>query len=126
MAIAGGSDLGLFEVSSAAHLIEESAHADANIIFGTVIDDSLGDEVRVTVIAAGFDGGQPPRREPGIVRQPDIVRRQPVRQPSPQSPQEFSEPETPAAPTQSAGGGIRRQEAPPLADNELDIPDFLK
>jgi cell division protein FtsZ len=126
LAIAGGSDLGLFEVSSAAHLIEESAHADANIIFGTVIDDSLGDEVRVTVIAAGFDGGQPPRREPGIVRQPDIARRQPVRQPSPQSPQEFSEPEPPAAPTRLAGGGVRRQEAPPLADNELDIPDFLK
>ena len=57
LSIAGGSDLGLFEVSAAANLIESAAHEDANIIFGTVIDDALGDEVKVTVIAAGFDGG---------------------------------------------------------------------
>jgi cell division protein FtsZ len=55
MSIAGGSDLGLFEINEAASLVQDSAHPDANIIFGTVIDDSLGDEVRVTVIAAGFD-----------------------------------------------------------------------
>ncbi|MCB0974122.1 MAG: cell division protein FtsZ, partial [Actinobacteria bacterium] len=53
--ISGPSDLGLFEVNEAAEIIAESAHDDANIIFGAVIDDSLGDEVRVTVIAAGFD-----------------------------------------------------------------------
>jgi len=72
LSIAGGSDLGLFEVSAAANLIQSAAHEDANIIFGTVIDDALGDEVRVTVIAAGFEGGQPPRRLPGISRQADI------------------------------------------------------
>ncbi|MGH3563927.1 MAG: cell division protein FtsZ, partial [Mycobacterium sp.] len=55
MSIAGGSDLGLFEINEAASLVQDAAHAEANIIFGTVIDDSLGDEVRVTVIAAGFD-----------------------------------------------------------------------
>jgi cell division protein FtsZ len=55
LTIAGGSDLGLFEVNEAAEIIHGVAHADANIIFGTVIDDSMGDEVRVTVIAAGFD-----------------------------------------------------------------------
>jgi cell division protein FtsZ len=55
MSIAGGSDLGLFEINEAASLVQDAAHKDANIIFGTVIDDSLGDEVRVTVIAAGFD-----------------------------------------------------------------------
>ncbi|HZM66494.1 MAG TPA: cell division protein FtsZ, partial [Nakamurella sp.] len=55
LSIAGGSDLGLFEINEAASLVQEAAHEDANIIFGTVIDDSLGDEVRVTVIAAGFD-----------------------------------------------------------------------
>ncbi len=59
MSIAGGSDLGLFEINEAASLVQDSAHADANIIFGTVIDDSLGDEVRVTVIAAGFEPGSP-------------------------------------------------------------------
>jgi cell division protein FtsZ len=53
--IAGGSDLGLFEVNEAAGIIAKAAHPDANIIFGAVVDDTLGDEVRVTVIAAGFD-----------------------------------------------------------------------
>ena len=61
LSIAGGSDIGLFELSEAAELVAQSAHPDANIIFGTVIDDALGDEVRVTVIAAGFDGGMPKR-----------------------------------------------------------------
>jgi cell division protein FtsZ len=63
LSIAGGSDLGLFEINEAAQLVSESAHSEANIIFGAVIDDALGDEVRVTVIAAGFDGGMPKRRE---------------------------------------------------------------
>ena len=61
LSIAGGSDIGLFELSEAAELVAQSAHPDANIIFGTVIDDALGDEVRVTVIAAGFDGVAPKR-----------------------------------------------------------------
>ena len=55
LSVAGSSDLGLFEINEAASLIQNSAHPEANIIFGTVIDDSLGDEVRVTVIAAGFN-----------------------------------------------------------------------
>ena len=62
MSIAGGSDLGLFEINEAASLVQDAAHQDANIIFGTVIDDSLGDEVRVTVIAAGFDATGPGRK----------------------------------------------------------------
>jgi cell division protein FtsZ len=62
MSIAGGSDLGLFEINEAASLVQDAAHQDANIIFGTVIDDSLGDEVRVTVIAAGFATTGPSRR----------------------------------------------------------------
>ncbi len=53
--ISGGSGLGLFEVNEAAEVIHEVAHADANIIFGAVIDEAMGPEVRVTVIAAGFD-----------------------------------------------------------------------
>jgi cell division protein FtsZ len=65
MSIAGGSDLGLFEINEAASLVQEAAHSEANIIFGTVIDDSLGDEVRVTVIAAGFD--------PSASRKPIII-----------------------------------------------------
>ncbi len=62
LSIQGGSDLGLFEINEAARLVQEAAHPEANIIFGAVIDDSLGDEVRVTVIAAGFDSGSPTRR----------------------------------------------------------------
>ena len=62
LSVAGGSDLGLFEINEAASLVQDAAHQDANIIFGTVIDDSLGDEVRVTVIAAGFDASGPGRK----------------------------------------------------------------
>ncbi|HEV7468311.1 MAG: cell division protein FtsZ [Pseudonocardia sp.] len=70
LSIAGGSDLGLFEINEAASLVQEAAHPEANIIFGTVIDDSLGDEVRITVIAAGFEGGTPTHKklEPGAFR----------------------------------------------------------
>jgi cell division protein FtsZ len=55
LSIQGGSDLGLFEINEAAQLVSNSAAPEANIIFGAVIDDALGDEVRVTVIAAGFN-----------------------------------------------------------------------
>ncbi|WP_030450318.1 cell division protein FtsZ [Herbidospora cretacea] len=64
LSIAGGSDLGLFEINEAAQLVSNAAAPDANIIFGTVIDDALGDEVRVTVIAAGFDEPEPVRAQP--------------------------------------------------------------
>jgi len=71
LSIAGGSDLGLLEVNEAAEVIHGVAHPDANIIFGTVIDDAMGDEVRVTVIAAGFDRwdeskGRPPAARGGL------------------------------------------------------------
>ena len=59
LSVAGGSDLGLFEINEACELVQSSAHPEARIIFGTTIDDALGDEVRITVIAAGFSGGEP-------------------------------------------------------------------
>ena len=65
LSIQGGSDLGLFEIHEAAQLVSSSAALDANIIFGAVIDDALGDEVRVTVIAAGFDEGDAARPRTG-------------------------------------------------------------
>ncbi len=65
LSIQGGSDLGLFEINEAAQLVANSAAVDANIIFGAVIDDALGDEVRVTVIAAGFDENQMGRTSSG-------------------------------------------------------------
>ena len=136
LSIAGGSDLGLFEVSAAANLIESAAHEDANIIFGTVIDDALGDEVRVTVIAAGFDGGQPPRRQPGITRAPDLRQSRPATQaqatPAPQP--TFARPEPTPAPEPVTRPQEQPQERPaapyqprPAApDDDLDVPEFLK
>ncbi|MEI6608797.1 MAG: cell division protein FtsZ [Deltaproteobacteria bacterium] len=55
--ITAGSDLSLYEVNEASSLIQAEAHEDANIIFGTVIDETMGDEIRITVIATGFDDG---------------------------------------------------------------------
>ncbi|MFW2380815.1 MAG: cell division protein FtsZ [Acidimicrobiales bacterium] len=55
LSIAGSSELGLFEVNEAAEIIHDVAHPEANIIFGTVVDENMGEEIRVTVIAAGFD-----------------------------------------------------------------------
>jgi cell division protein FtsZ len=150
LSIAGGSDLGLFEVSAAANLIQTAAHEDANIIFGTVIDDALGDEVKVTVIAAGFEGGQPPRRQPGIARAADL-RNQNGRPAA--APQAGSAPAQAApAPAQSAapapqpapvGAGpgtaaarpapqptpaqpAPRPSRPAEDDDDLDVPDFMK
>jgi cell division protein FtsZ len=69
LSIYGGSDLGLFEIDEAASLVAEAAHPEANIIFGAVIDDTLGDEVKVTVIAAGFDSGQLPYKKVEVRRE---------------------------------------------------------
>src|SRR3954449_11840435 len=92
LSIYGGSDLGLFEINEAATLVAEAAHPDANIIFGAVIDDTLGDEVKVTVIAAGFDSGMPKRREhDGGLRR---------NQPQPQQTQEQ---------TRAGAGGVGRK-----------------
>jgi len=123
LSIAGGSDLGLFEVSAAANLIEAAAHEDANIIFGTVIDDALGDEVKVTVIAAGFDGGQPPKRapRPEPVRRPQPVPARPepvavIEEPAP------TEPVEPIAPVQPSTPVVPGY----IGNDDLDVPDFLK
>jgi cell division protein FtsZ len=136
LSIAGGSDLGLFEVSAAANLIQGAAHEEANIIFGTVIDDALGDEVKVTVIAAGFEGGQPPRRQP-ISRSADVRNHQARSTPTPAEP-----PPVPVAANKSVNHATPAESPPPsppplaptpvtvprgpLFEDELDIPDFLK
>ena len=66
--VQGASNLGLHEIDEAARLVQEAVSPEANIIYGTTIDDTLGDEVRITVIAAGFDGGAPkPRKIPRTV-----------------------------------------------------------
>ena len=122
LSIAGGSDLGLFEISEAAELVAASAHPDANIICGTVIDDALGDEVRVTVIAAGFEGGEPTK----IVSPPPTVSAAaPVAVPSSN---EKSDPIDIAASLTTAPPRERKRiifEEDGTTE-ELDIPDFLK
>lgn len=57
--VTGGSDLGILEVKTAAELVEEAADKDANIIIGAIVDESLGDEIQITVIATGFKGNAP-------------------------------------------------------------------
>lgn len=101
LSIQGGSDLGLFEINEAARLVQEAAHPEANIIFGAVIDDALGDEVRVTVIAAGFDGGAPIKRndERAIGQVQGATQRQQqaqFAQPAQQRPQQAPAPQAPA------------------------------
>lgn len=64
--ITGPSSMGLFEVNAAAEVVHGVAHQDANIIFGTVIDDELGDEIKITVIAAGFERWDPATSHGGI------------------------------------------------------------
>jgi cell division protein FtsZ len=141
LSIAGGSDLGLFEVSAAANLIQGAAHEEANIIFGTVIDDALGDEVKVTVIAAGFEGGQPPRRQQGISRAADLRNHHGRSTPTPPvlapvgvasnsslnhaAPAESPLPTPAPAPAPFAPTPVTVPRGP-VFDDDLDIPDFLK
>jgi cell division protein FtsZ len=121
LSIAGGSDLGLFEVSEAAELVAASAHPDANIIYGTVIDDALGDEVRVTVIAAGFDGGEPKRKEmPMTVPAVEI---EPLLEDDPVTIAVRSMPSAPPSEAPSRRTIVFDDQ---LSSDELDVPDFLK
>jgi cell division protein FtsZ len=128
LSIQGGSNLGIFEINDAARLVQEAVHAEANIIFGAVIDDTLGDEVRVTVIAAGFDGGEPGGTAQAAIAQP--------RQQQSSASESAAEP-VPAPAAAPAAGSIWSSTpvaAPaPVADpsfddddSDLDIPDFLK
>ncbi|MFJ5722614.1 cell division protein FtsZ [Streptomyces sp. NPDC093149] len=146
LSISGGSDLGLFEINEAAQLVSEAAHPEANIIFGAVIDDALGDEVRVTVIAAGFDGGQPPARRENVLGANTAKREEPaapVRTAEPVrqtgglgSVPPREEPPVQAEPVSAVGEShlppITPPHIPPARPyqdsqaEELDVPDFLK
>jgi cell division protein FtsZ len=135
LSVAGGSDLTLHEVHRAAEAITRAAHPDANIIFGAVIDDALGDECRVTVIAAGFDQVAGPQ-----FRAPAISQRQPllpgdqeeeeeeeeIPVPSllqePEEEDELFQPAAAPAPARVRSFGGNGDDE----DDGLDIPDFLK
>ncbi|WP_336633090.1 MULTISPECIES: cell division protein FtsZ [unclassified Microbacterium] len=123
LSIQGGSNLGIFEINDAAQLVREAAHPEANIIFGTVIDDTLGDEVRVTVIAAGFDGGEPQARiEPITTQRPNaapVLPAVPADQAAREAPVvEEREPVAVSTPSESYDSVY--------GADDLDIPDFLK
>jgi cell division protein FtsZ len=135
LSIAGGSDLGLFEINEAAQLVTDAAHPEANIIFGAVIDDALGDEVRVTVIAAGFDGGLPrARREQSrraaervVAPVDEIDLTDDELEPSFEAEPAAVERERPARrePAVAREGRPRRTIVFDDSD-DLDVPDFLK
>ena len=152
--VTGGSDLGLFEVNEAAEVIKEAADPEANIIFGTVIDDRMRDEVKVTVIATGFDATTRPRNAgrgqaaaeaaTGIDASLDersreilaeIERERSQRQSLDEQMPEPS-PFAPAAEREEAGSTTTttterqpvpiRAERPAYGDTDLDIPSFLR
>ena len=116
LSVQGGSNLGLYEINDAAKLVEEAVHPDANIIFGAVIDDALGDEVRVTVIAAGFDESM---AKPNPAVPWSVQGAAPV--PSSDSSAGWAAPSEPEL----------HEEVPLLQsesfdDQDLDVPDFLR
>ena len=82
LSITGGPDLGLFEVNEAAEVVTSAADANANVIFGAVIDESVGEEIRVTVIATGFGTRQPRRRRQETVMTPSGAPPIPTRDPT--------------------------------------------
>ena len=108
LTITGLSSLGLFEVNAAAEIIAAVAHQDANIIFGTVIDDEMGDEVKVTVIAAGFDRWDGAGRNPA-----DRSLRTVDDAPAP-------------SPLRDIFGGSRIPDPIDDGDDDFDVPSFLK
>jgi cell division protein FtsZ len=123
LSIQGGSNLGIFEINDAARLVQEAVHPEANIIFGAVIDDTLGDEVRVTVIAAGFDGGEPTRtrtarRENFVAAGATATATQTATIEAPVATHQW-EPEAPLTQSVPVVAGFDD-------DDDLDIPDFLK
>jgi cell division protein FtsZ len=126
LSIQGGSNLGIFEINDAAQLVKEAAHPEANIIFGTVIDDTLGDEVRVTVIAAGFDGGEPQQRiEPITASRVVSAPALPTTTADEAAKDRVEEPAAPAIPV-SVGAVSETSYDSAFGDDDLDIPDFLK
>ena len=125
ISVAGGSDLGLMEVNNAASIVEEKADDDANIIFGTIIDDNLGDEVRVTIIATGFDEKANARPDRTGAPEQVVVEAEPAQEtptPAPSSSSLFepreeardydSEPVQPAQPVEPAQPAEPEYQAP--------------
>ena len=118
LSVAGGSDLGLFEINEACELVQNAAHPEARIIFGTTIDDALGDEVRITVIAAGFDGGEPKKVAVPVI---DAATLGGVANPLP-----GNDPLLVAMDLEDNKPTKRVTFEELVAEDEIDVPDFMK
>ena len=118
LSVAGGSDLGLFEINEACELVQNAAHPEARIIFGTTIDDALGDEVRITVIAAGFAGGEPTKVQMPVINASTLSG---VADPIPSN-----DPLSVALDLDSSGPRKRVTFEELIAEDEIDVPDFMK
>lgn len=120
LSVAGNKDLGIQEINDAADLVAKNVDPEANIIFGTVVDESLGDQVRVTVIATGFNDNN--------VQQTNLPAAHTIAASRP-APRKASRPSTPSArPTQAPAPAPAPAPRPAATtnDKEFDIPDFLK
>jgi cell division protein FtsZ len=133
--ITGGPNLSLFEVNEAAAIIKESAHAEVNLIFGAQIDENMGDELRITVIATGFEQSRAARKmEAQLGSRPSV----PVSRSAPQSPQPMPRPVQPSASPQEQQSFMppapqqrpaQPPETPPARvyeEDDIDIPTFLR
>ena len=119
LSVSGGSDLGLFEVNEACEFVQSAVHPNAKFIFGTTIDDALGDEVRITVVAAGFEGGEPRKVVTPVI---DAATLGGVANPIPSN-----DPISVALDLDSESTPRRRVTFEELvAEDEIDVPDFMK
>ena len=115
LSIAGSKDLGIQEINDAADLVANAVDPEANIIFGTVVDESLGDQVRITVIATGFSDAN--------VNRQDQLFGQSSASSRASEPQHAARPSgSQSAPTRNIGG----TELPNFGNDQFELPDFLK
>ena len=114
LSIAGSKDLGIQEINDAADLVANAVDPEANIIFGTVVDESLGDQVRITVIATGFSDANVNRQDQLFAQAQSQAKTEPPAHSAPSAAQ--------SAPTRNVGG----TELPNFGNDQFELPDFLK
>jgi cell division protein FtsZ len=142
--ITGGPDMTLFEINEAAAIIKESAHPEVNLIFGAQIDESMGDEIRITVIATGFEQSRAAKQimarqpvqqpvRPAIQQprpmQPQQPIQQPVQPPMQEQPRQAPQQPAPQQPQYAPPPQQAPQQAPPPVvydENDIEIPTFLR
>lgn len=121
--VTGGSNLSLYDVNQAAAIIRETAHPDANMIFGAVVDPNMGDEIRITVIATGFERGVSRRHMVQSVSRPT---RPPVREERREEVTVAAEPQRPSRQVPPKERTEEEAVKPKFSPNNLEIPAFLR